>query len=143
MNSGASGTTWVCPGATMVAARRVWKYSVGWPARVRVEQCGQWTRVDRWYSVPSSAISACHPARSARAIQRDQRARAQALEGREPARALQVTDHLVEPGKQVIGRDRVEHAADVAVTGDAAHPEQGVCVGAAVPGRKLALVGQK
>jgi hypothetical protein len=77
------------------------------------------------------------------AIQRDQHARAQALEGREPARALQVTDHLVEHGKQVIGRDRVEHAADVAVTGDAAHPEQGVGVGAAVPGRKLALVGQK
>ena len=77
------------------------------------------------------------------AVQRDQHARAQALEGREPARALQLADHVLEHGTKVIGRDRVEHAADVAVTGDAAHPEQSVGVGAAVPGRKLALVGQK
>ena len=47
----------------MVAHSRVWKDSGGWPFRVRVEQCRQWTLAERWYSVPSSAISRCEPSR--------------------------------------------------------------------------------
>ena len=91
------------------------------------------------------AVRAVDPGRAVvlGAVQRDQHARAQALEGREPARALQLGDHVLEHGTKVIGRDWVEHAADVTVAGDAAHPEQGVSVGAAVPGLKLALVGEK
>ena len=32
---------------TRVAQSTVWKYSLGWPVRLRVEQCGQFTFVER------------------------------------------------------------------------------------------------
>src|SRR6476469_2183360 len=128
MNSGSSGTTWAWPGATMVAHTIVWKCSVGWPARVHLEQFGQWILVERWYSVPSSAISTCEPSRRNAA---------------KPAGALERRNHLVEHGKEVIGRDRVEHGADVVVGRDTAHAEQRLAVRAPVAGLEPALKVQE
>jgi hypothetical protein len=42
MNSGSSGTTRLWPGATIVAASMVWKYSVLFLPRLRWKQFGQW-----------------------------------------------------------------------------------------------------
>ena len=128
MNSGSSGTTWARPGATMVAHSRVWKDSVGWPFRVRVEQCRQWTLAERWYSVPSSAISRCEPSR---------------WKARFRLGALERRNRRGERRKEVIGRHRIEHVADVVVGGNAADAEQGLAVRAAVAGLKLALMIQE
>src|SRR3982750_3687439 len=128
MNSGSSGTTWARPGATMVAHSRVWKDSGGWPFRVRVEQCRQWTLAERWYSVPSSAISRWEPSRWKALI---------------PPERSSAATAAANAGKEVIGRHRIEHVADVVVGGNAADAEQGLAVRAAVAGLKLALMIQE
>jgi hypothetical protein len=63
MNSGGSGRTWLCPGATKLAPRKAWKYSIPPSARRRVEQCGQWILREQKCSLPSSAMSTRPPRR--------------------------------------------------------------------------------
>jgi len=63
MNSGSSGTTWACPGATMDAPSMAWKYSVLPLLRSRFEHCPQWILLEQKYSVPSRAINVRLPRR--------------------------------------------------------------------------------
>jgi len=56
MNSGGSGRTCLWPCATMLAARKAWKYSMPPSARRRVEHCPHLILREQKCSVPSSAI---------------------------------------------------------------------------------------
>jgi hypothetical protein len=69
--------------------------------------------------------------------------RAKPPERRKPAGALERRNHLVEHRKEVIGRDRVEHGADVVVGRDTAHAEQRLAVRAPVAGLEPALKVQE
>src|SRR4051794_12119268 len=66
--------------------------------------------------------------------------RAEPPEGRDPARAFEPRNRLAESREEVIGRDRIEHVADVIVAGNAGDAEQGLAVRAAVAGLELALM---
>src|SRR4051794_21041505 len=63
MNSGGKGRTCWWPGATMLAPRKAWKYSVPPSDRLRVEQRGQWILRDVKCSVPSRGINIRPPRR--------------------------------------------------------------------------------
>ena len=58
---------------------------------------------------------------------------------------LQHLEGRMKDRKEAFGLDRIEHDADVIVTGDPLHLEQGVAVGPPTPGALLqsALVGQE
>src|SRR3954469_25084049 len=77
------------------------------------------------------------------AVERDQHVRAKPPERRKPAGALERRNHLGEHRKEVIGRDRVEHGADVVVGRDTAHAEQRLAVRAPVAGLEPALKVQE
>jgi len=112
----------------MVAHSRVWKCSVGWPLRVRLEQ---FRTVDLGGAVVLGAV------------ERDQHVRSEPPERRKPAGALERRDHRAEHRKQVIGRDRVKQGADVVVGRDAAHAEQRLAVRAPVALLEPALERQE
>jgi hypothetical protein len=77
------------------------------------------------------------------AVERDQHVRAEPPERLKPAGALEHRDNLAEHGKEPIGRDRVEHGADVIVGRDGAHAEQALAVRAPVPLLEPALESQE
>jgi hypothetical protein len=60
MNSGGRGRTCLWPGATMLAPRKAWKYSVPPSERRRVEHCSPLILREQKCSVPSSARPSRH-----------------------------------------------------------------------------------
>jgi hypothetical protein len=76
-------------------------------------------------------------------VERDQHVRTEPPESLDPAGALERRNRLAKAREQVIGRDRIEHGADVIVAGDAVDAEQGLAVRAAVAGLELALMIQE
>lgn len=63
MNSAGRGSTCWWPGATRLAPRKLWKYSIPPSERRRLEHCGQWILREQKCSVPSRAISTRPPKR--------------------------------------------------------------------------------
>jgi len=78
-----------------------------------------------------------------RAVERDQNAATEPLEGREASLLAQNAQGLIKGGLQVRGRHRVEHGPDMVVGRDGRHAEQAAAVRRLAAGLKLALVGEK
>jgi hypothetical protein len=76
------------------------------------------------------------------AVERDQHVRAEPPEALIPPERSSAATASRKP-EQVIGRDRIEHGADVIVAGDAVDAEQGLAVRAAMAGLELALMIQE
>ena len=125
MNSGGSGRTCWWPGATMLAPRNAWKYSVPPSERFRVEQRGQWILREQKCSVPSSAINT-RPSRR-----------------RNGSSTPSVGDRFEE---QRIERRRwgtIQHLADIGVSWNGGHAEQGLAIRPAVSLFQRALMAQE
>src|SRR5271163_2934920 len=129
MNSGSSGITLSCPGATSVAASMLWKYSVPSIA-----------------SDPRRAVPAMDLPRTVilAAIQRDQHPPIEPAEHVEAAVDLpELLDGFGEHRTQQRRRGRIEHVADVVVGGDFGDTEKAGAVGSAVAFLQLALMRQE
>ena len=116
------------PGATTLAPRKEWKYSVPPSERRRVEHCGQPILREQKCSVPSSAISSRPPRR---------------WNADRPSAAAMVSSALRNSPSKAAGRIAVEHLADVVVARNRRHAEQGLAVRPAVPLRQRPLVPQE
>ena len=122
MNSGGSGRTCLWPGATMLAPRKAWKYSVPPSARRRVEHCVAFDLARAEVLAP---------------VERDQHPPVKTLERRQRPRCL---DRLHEQSVERRRRSAVQHQADVVVGGDRRHAEQRLAVRPAVPLRQRLLM---
>src|SRR4051812_36164910 len=129
MNSGSSGTPRARPRATLVGHSRGGEDAVGWAFWGRgVEGRGRWAFWGGGGAVPTVDLGGGGVLGAA---QRDQQGGAEPLEGPDPAGALERRNRRGERRKEVIGRHRIEHVADVVVGGNAADAEQGLAVRAA------------
>ena len=115
-----------CPGATMLAPRNAWKYSVAPSERLRVE-------APRAMNLARAVVFG--------AVQRDQDIRPpRRWNGVSTFRCL---DRLDEQPIEGRGRGAIQHLADVIVAGDGGNAEQGLAVGASLSLRQDALMRQE